>query len=519
MFDVDELEDKSAILAPRLEGAKDEVEVRKILMKSLVDISKMRADEWEIEKLHILSLKVIAEGKLDKLRKLASKDLVVVDDEEAKAKEKLSRIYCSASGKGFSYLLLQDSDLRPIPQQEMTPIIKFLAGEDQLLESSIYEDLHSKREIKKITTHIMPQGKNHFTMEKMDGGGFEAVCHVSIGEMIRNQLRKTDHYKIDPKFEAMVRKEYAYMIDIYEYALALKFAFDKTNCLWVRENSDTGKTFFLGATEAKEYIFITDGAIKENDFVGDGPDKWGKMLFFYIDEATKFSSDMKTAYLAYRMNYGGRVELDMPLRILASDNEITDLTNGVDKQIDNRIINIHYKGKMNLRKWLDDHVLDATTAQMMWQKIILNHVLDLLDSWSKGDNLQKEASKKIVAFKKKYKRGELVGLDETARSLLGDFLVDVCDENGQIKNADMGRVNFREYVVFDDGYYIKKPKAFFSIIFDEYKPEKKKAFFKKYPTNDAIAKIFDTEYKNRRFGDQQGRAIFTSQLHVFDGSM
>ena len=516
MFDIDELEDKAAVLAPKLNGITEEVEVRQILMKSLVEISKMRAEEWELEKLQILKLKVIAEGKLDKLRKLASKDLVIIDDGEVKAKEKLSRVYCSATGKGFSYLLLQDADLRPIPQQEMAPVIRFLAGDDQLLESAIYEELHSKRKIEKITTHIMPQGKNHFTMEKMDGGGFEAVCHVSIGEMIRNQLRKTKHYEICPKFEAMVKKEYVYMIDIYEYALALKFAFDKTNCIWVREHSDTGKTFFLGATEAKDYIFITDGAIKENDFVGDGPDRWGKMLFFYIDEATKFSSDMKTAYLAYRMNYGGRVELDMPLRILASDNEITDLTNGVDKQIDNRIINIHYKGKMNLRKWLDDHGLDATTAQMMWQKIILNHVLNLLDSWSKGENLQKEASKKIVEFKKKYKGGDLVGLDTTARNLFCDFLADVCDADGGLKLAEMGRVNFREYLFFDEGYYIKRPKSFFLLLFEEYMPEKKKAFFRKYPNNEAIAKIFDSEYKNMRYLEQQGKVIFTSLQPSFD---
>ena len=518
MFDLEEIEDRDLILAPKLENASSEIEAREILMKNLVDISRMKPEQWENEKLEILKGKLITENKLEKMRRLSNQNVTIENEDEAKAKEKLGRVFCINSGKGFSYLILEDKDLRPIPQQEMTPIVKLLADEDQLKESQIYEHLHSKRKIDRLTTHIMPHGKDHYVMDKMDSGKFEAVCHVSVGEMLKHQLKKTANYSIDKNFEKMVRGHYQYMIDIYEYALAIKFTVDKTNCIWLREHSDTGKTFFLGAIESKDYVFITDGAIKENDFVGDGPDRWGKMLYFYIDEATKFSSDMKTAYLAYRQNYGGRVEIDMPLRILASDNEITDLTNGVDAQIENRIINMHYQGKMNLRKWLDDNDLDATTAQIMWQKIILSHTLELLEKWGKSESLQKEAAKKISEFKKKYKKGKMSGLDETARGLFCDMLSDICDENGTVRRvASGGRRDFFDLVIkSDDGYLIKSPKTFMMMLFEEYMPEKKKAFLKKYPNNEAIAKIFDSEYKNRRHVLGQCKAICAQLRPVFE---
>jgi hypothetical protein len=518
MFDLDEIEDKELVIAPKLEGLENELEARTKMMDSLSDIARFKPDEWELEKLAILRLGIITEAKLDKIRKLSRKNIIAESEDEAKAKEKLGRVFSINSGKGFAYLILEDKDLRPIPQQEMTPVIKMLAGDDQMKESQVYEHLHSKRKIDKMTTHIMPHGRNHYSVDKLENGKFEAICHVSVGEMLSQQLKRTAAYEIDPRFEKMVWKHYKYMIEIYEYALAIKFAFDKTNCIWLREHSDTGKTFFLGAIESKDYVFITDGAIKENDFVGDGPDRWGKMLYFYIDEATKFSSDMKTAYLAYRMNYGGRVELDMPLRILASDNEITDLTNGVDQQIENRIINIHYQGKMNLRKWLDENEIDATTAQIMWQKIILKHILELLEQWGKSDSLQSEASKKITEFKKKYKKSKMAGLDETARGLFCDLLSDICNEDGAIKRSfGNGRRDFSELIIKDnDSYLIKSPKTFMNMLFDEYMPEKKKAFFKKYPNNEAISKIFGSDYKNRRHDLGQCKAICTQLKPVFD---
>ena len=518
MFDLDEIDNKEMVLSPKLEGLVDEIEIREILNKNLALIGKMKPDEWEIEKLEILKKNIITEAKLEKIRKLSKGNVTIENDDEAKAKEKMGRIFCINSGKGFAYLILEDKDLRPIPNTEMTPIIKLLAGDDQMNESEIYERLHAKRKIERITTHIMPHGKDHYVMDRMDSGKFEAVCHVSVGEMLKHQLKRTANYEINEEFKKMVFKNYQYMIDIFEYALALKFTFDKTNCIWLREHSDTGKTFFLGALESKDYVFITDGAIKENDFVGDGPDRWGKMLYFYIDEATKFSSDMKTAYLAYRQNYGGRVEIDMPLRILASDNEITDLTNGVDAQIENRIINMHYHGKMNLRKWLDDHDLDATTAQIMWQKIILSHVLSLLEKWGKADSLQKEAAKKIAEFKKKYKKGRMIGLDETAKGLFCDMLADICDDKGQVRRVLTGnRREFFDLVIkYESGYLIKSPNTFMGMLFDEYMPEKKKAFFKKYPNNDAIAKIFGSEYKNRRHDLGQCKAIWANLKPVFE---
>jgi hypothetical protein len=54
------------------------------------------------------------------------------------------------------------------------------------------------------------------------------------------------------------------------------------------------------------------------------------------------------------------------------------------------------------------------------------------------------------------------------------------------------------------------------MLFDEYMPEKKKAFFKKYPNNDAIAKIFGSEYKNRRHDLGQCKAIWANLKPVFE---
>lgn len=503
------MQDQESAMVQGVAGL-DEVEARLFLMDRLNEIAKLSQANWEREKLAILaSGSKISESKLDKIRKMATSAVVSEDLEEEIAKEKIRRIYCCEKGSGFSYMLLENKKLRPIPSPEITPLVKMLADQNGVEESRIYEDIHRTRCIEKMTTNITPNGQTSYVMDRLMNGKFEAVCHVSLNECLANQLKRVPIYEDKFGFTEMVRNDFSYIFDIYDYALALKFAFDKTNCIWLREMSDTGKTFFLGARESKEYVFIAYEQIKENDFVGDGPDKWGKMLFFFIDEAKKFGSDMKSACLPYRMNYGGRVELDIPLRILSSDNEITDLTNGVDKQIDNRVINVHYQGKVNLRKWLDANGLDATTAQAIWQRLILGHLLAKLKSWESADNLQIEAAKTIKAFKEKYKKGKMEGLDSLVKSLLSGALIDMQDKNGNYSRPiTNGQKDLYHFIRQDDrNIYITSPKSFFALLFKEYADEKWGAFRKSYPNNDALAKIFDSEYATNRVEDDCFKGI------------
>jgi hypothetical protein len=510
MFDIDKIDDKVSPLLTRLEDVKDEIEAREICMSELPYIAGLNAIAWENEKLKILRISPISETKLDKIRKTSYKTQVVENAEIEQAREKVNRIMCTKSGKGYSYLFIEGNDLRPIPSQEMTPLVKLISEENKLEESVIYERIHAHREIESMTTHIMPSGKTHYVMDKLTNGKFEAVCHVSIGEMIDNHLKRLSNIKINSDFENKVRSECQYIFDIYEYALALKFTFEKANCIWLREHSDTGKTFFLGAREVKDYIFFTESEIKENDFVGDPPERWGKALFFFIDEAKKFTSDMKNARLPYRMNYGGRVELDKPLQILSSDNEISDLTQGVDRQIENRVINIHYKGKFKLRNWLDNNNMDATTAQYMWQKMILKFISGKLKEWSEFDSLQKVASARIKKFKEKYKVSKMKDLSEKAIELTKDAIRSCSDNEGNpIMPSTKDRQDYRDFLILDKTYHIKSPKSFFRLLFSREADEKVKAFFKSYPNNEAISKIFNTDYDVKSINGRTFRTINT----------
>lgn len=511
MFDLETVEDKESPLLKKLEPITDEIGAREIIMEELPYISGLNAIAWEQEKIGIMKLGLISESKLDKLRRTSKTAQVVEDAEMEQAKDKMKRVMCTKTGKGYSYMILDGNDLRPIPNQEMTPLVKMIAGENKLDESMIYEKIHAFREIENMTTHIMPSGKTHYEMQKLNSGKYEAVCHVSLGEMINDHLKRLENIKIDQAFEKKVRDNCQYIFDIYEYALALKFTFEKANCIWLREKSDTGKTFYLGAREVKDYIFFAESEIKENDFVGDPPERWGKALFFFIDEAKKFSSDMKNARLPYRMNYGGRVELDKPLQILSSDNEISDLTQGVDKQINNRVINMHYIGKFKLRDWLDDNNMDATTAQFMWQKIILKFVSEKLVEWAQHDSLQVVASEYIKKFKEKYKNGDMKDLKEKGVEVAKQAIEACVDTAGEptIKVTNQNR-DFRDFVVFYKGeYYIKSPKAFFNMAFDEYADSKKKAFFKSYPNNESISSIFGSEYKAYTVENRTQRMLLT----------
>jgi len=512
MFDIEKIEDKVSPILEKLKGIKEEIDARRICMAQLPYIAKLSAINWENEKLEILETGLISESKLDKIRKTSYKTHDVEDAEIEQAREKLKRVFCTKSGKGYSYMILDGHDLRPIPSQEMTPLIKLMSEENKLEESIIYEKIHAHHEIENMTTHIMPSGKTHYNMSKLISGKYEAVCHVSIGEMIQNQLKRLNDVKIDQEFEHQVRSQCQYIFDIYEYALALKFTFEKANCIWLREHSDTGKTFFLGAREVKDYIFFAESEIKENDFVGDPPERWGKALFFFIDEAKKFSSDMKNARLPYRMNYGGRVELDKPLQILSSDNEISDLTQGVDKQIENRVINIHYKGKFKLRNWLDENNMDATTAQYMWQKIILQFISNKLEEWGEHESLQVVASEYIKKFKKKYKTSEMKDLREKALELTKDAISECIDSNGNpSQKVTNEKQDYRDFLVIDkeSNYHIKSPKAFFKLLFSREADEKFKAFFKSYPNNEAISKIFGEEYTAKTISKRTFRTIQT----------
>ncbi len=511
MFDIEKMDDKTSPLVIKLNDAKEEIEAREICMGELPYISGLSNINWENEKLTILRLGIISETKLDKIRKTSYKAQVVEDAEIEQAREKVKRIMCTKSGKGYSYLFIDGNDLRPIPAQEMTPLVKLIAEENKLEESIIYERIHTHREIESMTTHIMPNGKTHYVMDKLTNGKFEAVCHVSIGEMINNHLKRLKDINVNSDFKKKVMAECQYIFDIYEYALALKFTFEKANCIWLREYSDTGKTFFLGAREVKDYIFFTESEIKENDFVGDPPERWGKALFFFIDEAKKFTSDMKNARLPYRMNYGGRVELDKPLQILSSDNEISDLTQGVDRQIENRVINIHHKGTFKLRKWLDDNNMDATTAQYMWQKMILQFISDKLEEWSNHDSLQVVASKYIKKFKSEYKTTKMKDLSEKAKELTKDAISSCINSDGDpCMSSTNERQDYRDFIMLHkDNYHIRSPKAFFKLLLSKEADEKLKAFFKSYPNNEAIAKIFKSEYEIKTINNRTFRTIDT----------
>ena len=113
----------------------------------------------------------------------------------------------------------------------------------------------------------------------------------------------------------------------------------------------------------------------------------------------------------------------------------------------------------------------------------------------------------------------MAGLDETARCLFCDMLIDICDDRGNITRISSGgKRDFFDFVIkADNGYLIKSPKSFMGMLFDEYMPEKKKSFFKKYPNNDAIAKIFGSEYKNRRHDLGQCKAIWANLRPAFEG--
>ena len=516
MYNIDDLEledkpDKGKEILKKTRAAFAEdghIGAVKTLAASAGEIRSLTPPQWVLLKAEIEPFAKMKAADLAALRKPHIAEVDTHVDEDI-AKDKMSRSFCMSSGKGYAYMILEGDNLRAIPSQEMTPLVKLISNEDKLLESKIYAQIHNERKISALVTNVIPNGHTHYAMSKQSNGEWEAVCHVAIEEMLTNQLEKIPKYEMNADFESMVRREYNYMFHIYEYALALKFAFDKTSCIWLREHSDTGKTFFLGAREAKDYIFLAHEEIRENDFVGDGPDKWGKMLFFFVDEATKFSTEMKNAILPYRMNYGGRVELDMPLRILSSANEISDLTNGVDKQIDNRVVNMHFKGKARLRDWLDSNNLDATTAQAMWQKIILTHIKEMLSTWSSADNLQAIASEKIRWFKDQYKTETLECLDDITKEMLNSLLLEVRDKGGEFtKHITMGHRDFKNFIVKDrEDIFIKSPKTFFSMMFEEYAPEKKKTFEKSYPNNEALAKLFGTKYATRRAEKSTFKAI------------
>lgn len=501
MQNISMIEDKASIFVSAVDG-KDEFGARKALSELSSEISSLSQINWEREKLSVLELSIVGltESKLNNLRKASLKSVTRVETEEDTAREILKRVFCMRSGKGFSYMLLEGKNLRPFPSQEMIPLVRLICGEDKLSESLEFQKIHTNHEIEWMRTNIAPSGQTHYVMVQMDNQKYESICHVSIEEMLRNQIRRIGKYEIDPKFEKMVRSKYDYIFDIYEYALALKFCTEKANVIWLREHSNTGKTFFLGATEAKDYIFTADNELKSGDFVGDGPDKWGKMLFFFIDEATKFSADMKSGNLSYRMLYAGMVEVKMPLRILSSDNEIADLTNGVDKQIDNRVINMHHLGTMDLNKWLKDNGMNATSAQIMWQKIILTHILSILESWGKAERLEDIASVTASKFQDKYKKASMQDIGDYIKSVVETAVNETLDDDGKpTRTVLKSQRDLKDFLVATkEGILVRSPKTFFKMVILEYCPEKEKSFFKRYVNNDAIANMYGQKNKSHK---------------------
>ena len=489
------------------------------LMGSAPFIETIPDADWPLIKAAAGALTGVGKREMDALR--GATDLATQDEDDAQrqlaeveqANRTLNGVFAMPSASGYTHYLFRDGKTRVIANEQMTPLVSVATSQDKAAASQLFDHIHSSKRIGMMKAKVARLGASTDTMRRTVTGEFEALSTVSVEETLRAVLEGYADVVVSPSVEIFFKDGYPEVFDIYEAALARKFAPNKASYVWLRAPSNYGKTFFMdipGLTRKFEHQFTN------NDFIGNDPAYYSKFLLFFIDEAYKFTREMKNDTLNLRKNYGGEMEIDMPLRVIASANPIADLEDGADRQLLNRVTKVWpTTGDLGVRIEKELH-MDTGEAKQQFDKIVLEHLLKCLT---------KVGSTTFRAFLEKYACSEEeagVTIEETVIRELAEYLTENLNSDGVIE-LDLGSgsgAGLARYLrVVDGALYISKARRFIDDFATEIMGEKHFSFRKAVGTVSALAGLFKSHNTSHRIGDIVLRSIKCElEIKVEDGA-
>lgn len=371
-------------------------------------------------------------GKLNKLRKEAAKASggsgVVVDPQEVERyQDTWKRTYVSEDQKGYYLYSKSDRTMRPLSKRdELDVMCKYLCAsltrEGQLLfQEKFYKEIHEERMIGEWIGESKPFGKSEVKFEQRGDGKLNVVVQSSVMEYLKVVKERFDDVEVPEEFERWLDKDYGIVSEIMRAVLARRFLGNKKSTIWVNCSSDWGKTFFFGVGQ---FGLVMENNYSSENFKGNDAAQMARYLYVFVDEADRFTKEMKQDVLSYRKIYSGLSSITLPARILASANPIGDLSDGVDQQLLNRVVKIKVEAEP-LKKVLKSRGWGTDKARRWYEAVLSRKLLGWLEDWEVAADPLDEMANVYEAFSTRNTIDDAEEIEEMIRGMFWNhFLFD-----------------------------------------------------------------------------------------------
>ena len=390
---------------------------------------------------------------------------------------------------GNSYWKLNGNQFYKTTSQEITLLTNIASDEDSIKKQDMLNSIHKDCLVGQIEAEPIPFDKSYIEEYLSEEGKIIIKKFVSIHEVLETRVAELNNVLIDDSFISYIKKDYSEIIDIMEASLARKFCEHKKAFVYLNCNTAYGKNFFF---ELKSLCRYFTRSYKIEDFRGNSPDDFIKPIFFFVDEADKFPSHYKVNNPEYKMLYSGLTSVNLGMRVLACANEMEDIERGLDPQLKERIVMIKPD-----KKRFDHKGIERKLSQRMWEKFIINHLLNKLQEWNIDGKFFEQCENHFERFIAKYKTENLMTLDDVLVENLEELLNTILN-NHNIEEMRSGGFEFHRYIfstTVKNEFVITSPKKFLREMFRCFDESRLDAFAKKFNKLEDISSMDIFEYK------------------------
>ena len=420
----------------------------------------------------------LSRGSLRRLAKGSKDSAKAVPEELIKQyRQKWENTYCQEEGGGFKYFIMDDGGRIRLAgkRDEIDSVCRFLSVQMDLAQSLVFREkfyrvIHETRQIKEWVTVSKPFGDSRMFFETRDDGFLNVVVETSFSAYLGMLCARSENVIVPKNFIDLMDREYSEAFEIMRAALMRRFIGDKRSTVWLHCESNWGKSFLfdlpdLGLTIDNEYSGET--------FKGNDPAELGRKIFFFVDEADKFTKQMKKDSLPYRKLWGGQVTLKMPLRIIASANPIGDLSDHADQQLLNRVIKVRVK-KRELKKVMNEAGFTTDEARALYEVLLVRRMKKWLEDG--GSDFIRYAGRVFEEFAQSK---QIEGVESNESHIRDMFWNHFLWDNVMLGGPDgkFQRKGRGDHIWIDNGsdtsperrrLYIKKPDAWRKKFAEEY---------------------------------------------------
>lgn len=338
-------------------------------------------------------------AKLDKLRKSSPSGVGSVTLDPAMVdefKSKWENTYCTLDQKTYGYFFFSKADntLRSAAKRdELDSMCQYLSAdlpknEQILFRERFYREIHEKRQISEWITKTKPFGESRTHFEQLGDGKLNAVVEASVIKGLEVLKNRSESVEVPVEFERFLDTNYAVVWDVLKGLLARRFLGNKRSTIWLHCSSNWGKSFFFGLGD---FAMTMNNQYTSEDFKGNDPAELARYIYMFVDEADRFTKEMKLDAIPYRRLWGGMTRVTLPARVLASANPIKDLSDGVDKQLMNRLIKIRVEG-VDLETAITVAGWSVDKAREWYEALVARRMHSWLMEWGETSDFTETAS-------------------------------------------------------------------------------------------------------------------------------